>query len=390
MNRNAIAVVVTPQKTQKTTTKMKKNDAQLLSNDTTKKKRKKGIVLKEVCGTTASTSSAIAVVVSESTASNQVDIGADTEHGTIEPTDYDVICGQSRRCAYHTGNKRFQAIIEKYAGRYKTSSKLTKNEKMTVTKNVVACIHDTNESSNGNNNNCLRGRFLRYNRNTKLWEEINDLAARDKVSHALRTKVASWERQKQKQQEKDEALFHEKEDVDIANTVNTNGDASDGVFGHTKKRRSIHSNNTCQGGRRRRKSSSESRHKRRSSSSSVDSAIVVNDLMKTQKEIFATLRTSSSSSTTTSTILTSPTSAIQTLSGKSLTNATSATNSTTRSPSNEENSSQNHYHDQYSEYSHHYHDITSYPLNMANENNIDDVILRLEEEVFIHSEDLAF
>merc|ERR1712078_943461 len=38
------------------------------------------------------------------------------------------------------------------------------------------------------------GRFLKFK--DGMWEEISIVAARDKVSHALRTKVASWKRQK--------------------------------------------------------------------------------------------------------------------------------------------------------------------------------------------------
>merc|ERR1740138_939022 len=69
---------------------------------------------------------------------------------------------------------------------------------MMMTKEIVACINNTG------------GRFLKYNKtkttetengNVGMWEEISNVAARDKVSHALRTKVASWKRQQQQQQQ---------------------------------------------------------------------------------------------------------------------------------------------------------------------------------------------
>lgn len=97
------------------------------------------------------------------------------------PSKFDILCGQSRICAGHTGNRRFQVVLDIYAPRYDAST--TKQEKMTLTKEIVCCIH------------AAGGRFLRYDEG--LWEEISDVTARDKVSHALRTKVASWKRQQQ-------------------------------------------------------------------------------------------------------------------------------------------------------------------------------------------------
>jgi len=102
--------------------------------------------------------------------------------GVDAPTKFDILCGQSRICASHMGNRRFQAILDDFAPRYDKAT--SKQEKMTMTKEVVATIHH------------LGGRFLKQK--DGRWEEISTIAARDKVSHALRTKVASWKR-KQKQ-----------------------------------------------------------------------------------------------------------------------------------------------------------------------------------------------
>jgi hypothetical protein len=197
------------------------------------------------------------------------------------PTELDILCGQSRICASHTGNKRFQTVLDTYATRYDNAT--SKQEKMIMTKEVVACIHNSN------------GRFLKYKNNSNnedgdgIWEEISNVAARDKVSHALRTKVSSWKRQQQ------QLLLQAKDD---------NNNNNDGVAAGS--------------GGRRRSSMSKSRHRkggvgrnRRSSSSSFasnasdimtnsfdggsDSTAVVNDLMKAQRQIFATLTTSSSS-----------------------------------------------------------------------------------------------
>jgi hypothetical protein len=96
-----------------------------------------------------------------------------------EPTPFDVLCGQSRTCANHSGNKRFQAVLDSYASKYEAAK--SKQEKMTLTKEIVACIANSG------------GRFLKFKENK--WIEIANVTARDKVSHALRTKVQSWKRQ---------------------------------------------------------------------------------------------------------------------------------------------------------------------------------------------------
>merc|ERR1712150_163551 len=56
------------------------------------------------------------------------------------------------------------------------------------TKEIVGCI-----AASG-------GRFLKYK--DGVWIEITDVTARDKVSHALRTKVKSWQRQKEEKSRK--------------------------------------------------------------------------------------------------------------------------------------------------------------------------------------------
>jgi hypothetical protein len=97
------------------------------------------------------------------------------------PGKFDVLCGQSRICASHTGNRRFQVVLDIFAPRYDDAT--SKQEKMSMTKDIVASIHQAG------------GRFLKYK--DGQWEEISDVTARDKASHALRTKVASWKRQQQ-------------------------------------------------------------------------------------------------------------------------------------------------------------------------------------------------
>ncbi|KAL3932648.1 MAG: hypothetical protein SGBAC_010751 [Bacillariaceae sp.] len=95
------------------------------------------------------------------------------------PSKFDVLCGQSRICANHTGNRRFQVILDIYASRYEAAN--NKQDKMMLTKEIVGCI-----ATSG-------GRFLKFK--DGMWTEISSVTARDKASHALRTKVQSRKRQ---------------------------------------------------------------------------------------------------------------------------------------------------------------------------------------------------
>lgn len=127
-----------------------------------------------------------AKLASESVTSNE-DSSIDAEHMIIgkegNPGELDVLCGQSRSCASHSGNQRFQNLLDRYAPRYDAVN--SKQEKMALTKEIVSCIQASG------------GRFLRLKDGE--WQEISTVTARDKVSHALRTKVASWKRQQQQQ-----------------------------------------------------------------------------------------------------------------------------------------------------------------------------------------------
>merc|ERR1712017_41135 len=107
------------------------------------------------------------------------------------PTNSDILCGQSRVCASHPGNRTFQNVLDQFAHQYDNAT--SKQEKMCMTKEVVRII----QVDNG-------GRFLKFK--DGMWEEISIVAARDKVSHALRTKVASWKRQSKQNIDRYEVL----------------------------------------------------------------------------------------------------------------------------------------------------------------------------------------
>jgi hypothetical protein len=166
------------------------------------------------------------------------------------PNKFDILCGQSRICANHPGNRRFQVVLDLFAPKYDASS--SKQEKMALTKEIVAVIANSG------------GRFLKYQ--DGLWTEISTVTARDKVSHALRTKVASWRRQ-QEQQAKPEC------------------------YSSSAKARPTHRRRDS---RRRRSSTSIATSASDIATSSFDStnsesSPILIELLRTQREIFASL-----------------------------------------------------------------------------------------------------
>jgi hypothetical protein len=163
------------------------------------------------------------------------------------PNKFDILCGQSRICATHTGNCRFQVVLDIYAPKYENIS--SKQEKMALTKEIVGCIH------------MAGGKFLKYK--DGVWEEIPDVMARDKCSHALRTKVASWRRQQEQ-----------------ANEEAKQNKPSEKVTPVKKSRHSRYS---------KRRRSSTSIIASSFDASDTTKSSVMDDLLKAQREIFASL-----------------------------------------------------------------------------------------------------
>lgn len=89
-----------------------------------------------------------------------------------EPLKSDILCGKDKSCVSHEGSVRFRRIIDKYRERY-CSDSTTKQQRMAITKEIYKKLIKS-------------ARFLKYDSKDKVWKTISALAARDKVSHALR------------------------------------------------------------------------------------------------------------------------------------------------------------------------------------------------------------
>ena len=86
----------------------------------------------------------------------------------------DVLCGRDKKSHHHCGNRRFRHIIEMNRLAYQQAS--TREQKTKLSMDIVGMIRTCG------------GRFLRESEEKEgEWEDVGDLIAREKVSHALRS-----------------------------------------------------------------------------------------------------------------------------------------------------------------------------------------------------------
>ena len=101
----------------------------------------------------------------------------------ITPDGNDILCGKEKHCIIHPGTRRYRQFIDAYQPKYRAAT--NKNDKMEITKEIVVTLGRT-------------ARFLRYNKDAQVYEELSHLEARDKTSHALRTACKRISKQRSK------------------------------------------------------------------------------------------------------------------------------------------------------------------------------------------------
>jgi hypothetical protein len=89
--------------------------------------------------------------------------------GVILPRRFDVLFGRGKYTREHTGNLRALHLVEMYRVEYE---KAGKTEKTAITNRIIQIIHES------------LGRFLKWERHG--WVEVDDNAAREKISHYFR------------------------------------------------------------------------------------------------------------------------------------------------------------------------------------------------------------
>jgi hypothetical protein len=99
---------------------------------------------------------------------------------SIEPTNYDVVCGRGKGSYNRPGNRRFRAIIQQHMDEYQASSKL---DKTMVLNRIMNFVQAQNEGTT---------RFVRRGKDG-LFTVISDDLAREKVGHAIRETIMAAE-----------------------------------------------------------------------------------------------------------------------------------------------------------------------------------------------------
>ena len=89
----------------------------------------------------------------------------------IVPGRLDVLFGRGKPIQEHYGNLRYHALLDNYQSAYEQAKKF---EKMEIAQRTVEQVHS------------YSGRFLKQE--GAVWVVVEDSVAREKVSHAFRTR----------------------------------------------------------------------------------------------------------------------------------------------------------------------------------------------------------
>lgn len=90
------------------------------------------------------------------------------------PTDKDVLCGRGKPIQHHPGNRRFLEIVQVHRDSYQNAP--SRADKRRITFDIISTIRKSG------------GRFLQLDPATGKYQDVGDDLARDKVSHALRSR----------------------------------------------------------------------------------------------------------------------------------------------------------------------------------------------------------
>jgi hypothetical protein len=93
---------------------------------------------------------------------------------TETPGRFDVLLGRGKPHTGHPGNERLHAVLRIRSVRY--SSATSRHEKTAIIQEIVQSIHNESNPS---------GRFLKFDKDANGWVEVDDAAARIKVSQAI-------------------------------------------------------------------------------------------------------------------------------------------------------------------------------------------------------------
>jgi hypothetical protein len=94
---------------------------------------------------------------------------------TETPGPFDVLLGRGKQHTGHPGNERLQTLLNMHSVRYNATT--SRHEKTAITQEIVRSIQSAGDPPR---------RFLKFDKEADGWVEVDDAAARVKVSHAIR------------------------------------------------------------------------------------------------------------------------------------------------------------------------------------------------------------
>jgi hypothetical protein len=101
----------------------------------------------------------------------QEDSSSSSDTIIVVPCHFDILSGRGKPIQEHFGNVRYHALLDYYQQAYERSKKF---DKMQIAQRILQTVHD------------YSGRFLKQE--GAGWSVVDDLVAREKVSHAFRTR----------------------------------------------------------------------------------------------------------------------------------------------------------------------------------------------------------
>ena len=97
-----------------------------------------------------------------------------------QPGPFAVVCGRGKLALTHSGNKRYKALLKKFATKYSQAE--SKVDKSLVVSEIVSLI---NSSKHKTPSNCIDTGFVKQT-NDGRWYRIKDDLAREKIGANLR------------------------------------------------------------------------------------------------------------------------------------------------------------------------------------------------------------
>ena len=130
---------------------------------------------------------------------------------TYRLSDFDIMCGRHKKALHHEGNRKFRALISTFLPRYFQYS--GRVDRAILALDIMEAVEKSG------------GYFLKQNRESGEWIELNEKEKRNKVGHALRdaagfsqgtTFKTALLKQKQKQEMQQQQKQQQQEDRDHA------------------------------------------------------------------------------------------------------------------------------------------------------------------------------